>query len=674
MTTTIIDDEGRCPRHPIVQLSRLLPHTSEWKTVMSSCPLCLMDGISAAGGVLSRQCSEGKDEGNPPVFNGTAPSVAAKAHQRSLPFPPPPPPPPQRRWRSNERSSSRVRFQPDKEEVYTNMTAMNNPKSVLRASPKYKVCDEMMQQQLDESERVTTMSMDLCIYIDDDGSRNSFNHIHNEETHTGEKDKHDVEENQVEVENNRELKLQLPPPSLPQGNENANLATSTRTKDIIERKASYESLQPQKVDDEKWGGGCGRSSNQQVQVVRHRPDPEECPLDVISGSGSHTSSQDWRSQQNSSSQYRRSSSQQQRGRGRQEVGGGGRQDETRRASSSFAPRHQQENCQRRQQHDSSLALSPAQFMVQPRQASPRTITGHHHQLDHLQQQPLDAYNIVVITGPDDDEVSALSFPCSVRTAPSNSNRRCAPICENTVREEVEHKSTSSDAKESDNAYTLSASLSMTMKNTSNYDHKSGRCIHHPRIRLRKKNLFGRGWTVLMSACPDCCVGELCRLKLVQENMKRSMNKEKKTKGNNREGSLDVSNHSYRSTASSEGINIRRSRDEGGTPTKRISITLSRGSSVGDYDGPKGIVANPKTKTKATQLSSTKTVPPPPPRRSPSQDIHRGPPEMPLRKCKGHLESDDLTASSSGGSSYQGGYDHSRSRQHQLPTSIASSCQ
>jgi hypothetical protein len=259
--------------------------------------------------------------------------------------------------------------------------------------------------------------------------------------------------------------------------------------------------------------------------------------------------------------------------------------------------------------------------------------------------------MVVITGPDDDEVSALSFPCSVRTASSNPNRRCAPICENTVREEVEHK------KESDNAYSISASLFMTMTNTSNYDHKSGRCIHHPHIRLRKKNLFGRGWTVLMSACPDCCVGELCRWQLVQENMKRSMNKEKKTEGNNREGSLDVSYHTT-TTASSEGTNSRRSRDEGGTPTKRISIKLSRSSSIGDYDGPKGIVANPKTKTKSTQLSSIKTVPPPPPRRSPSQDIHREPPELPPRKCKGHLESDDLTASSSGGSSNQGGYDHS----------------
>ena len=225
-------------------------------------------------------------------------------------------------------------------------------------------------------------------------------------------------------------------------------------------------------------------------------------------------------------------SQQQRGCGRQEAGGGERQDETRRASSSFAPHRQQENCQQRQQHDSSLALSPAQFMAQPRQASPRIITGHHHQRDHRQQQPLDDYNIVVITGPDDDEVSALSFPCSVRTASSNPNRRCAPICENTLREQVEHKPTSSDAEESDNAYTLSTSLLMTMTNTSDYDHKSGRCIHHPHIRLRKKNLFGRGWTVLMSACPDCCVGELCRLQLVQEKMIRSMNKEKKIEGNN----------------------------------------------------------------------------------------------------------------------------------------------
>jgi hypothetical protein len=679
MATTNIDDEGRCPRHPTVQLSRLSPHMSEWKILMASCPLCLLDGISTAGVVLPLRCSEGKDEGNPPVFDRTAPSVAAKARQRGLLFPPPPPPPPppsQRRSRSSERCGSRVRFQPDKDVIFTNAIAMTKAKSVLKASPKYKVCEEIMEQQLDESERVTTMSMDLCIDIDDDDSRINFNHIHNEKAHNGHKNKHDGEETQVEDEKNRELKVQLPPLSRPYGNENANIATSTKTIDDIDHQVSYGSLLPQKVDDEKWGGGCGRRSKQQVQVVCHRLDPEEHSRGNISSSGSHASSHDWRSQRNPSSHHRRFSSQQQQGRGRQEVGGGEPQHESRSASLSVAPRHQQENRQQRQQQDSSLALSTPQFMGQPRQASPRSITGYHHQLNHRQHQRLNAYNMVVIPGPDDDEVSALSFPCSVRSASSDPNRRCASIYENELREQVEHKTYSSDAEELDNAYTLSTSLLMTMTNTSNYDPKSGRCIHHPHIRLRKKNLFGRGWSVLLSACPDCCVDELRRLHLVKEKMNRSVNKEKTIEGDNREGSVDVSVNTdgsgdvdYRSTTTSEGIISMRSSNEGGTQTKRISINLSRSSSSssdGRCDGPKGIVANPKTKTK------TKTVPPPPPRRSPSRDIHRGPPQSTPRKFKGHLESDDMTASSSGGSSNQGGCDHSRSRQHQLSTSVASS--
>ena len=111
----------------------------------------------------------------------------------------------------------------------------------------------------------------------------------------------------------------------------------------------------------------------------------------------------------------------------------------------------------------------------------------------------------------------------------------------------------------------------------------------------------------MSACPDCCVGELCRWQLVQENMKRSMNKEKKTEGNNREGSLDVSYHTT-TTASSEGTNSRRSRDEGGTPTKHISIKLSRSSSIGDYDGPKGIVANPRQRQNRPNCHQSRRYP------------------------------------------------------------------
>lgn len=70
-------------------------------------------------------------------------------------------------------------------------------------------------------------------------------------------------------------------------------------------------------------------------------------------------------------------------------------------------------------------------------------------------------------------------------------------------------------------------------NTNNYD-KRGRCVVHPHIRLRKKKLLNRlclgssnkdnpdggGWKILMSACPDCCVDELRRIRLVEENNKR----------------------------------------------------------------------------------------------------------------------------------------------------------
>ena len=49
--------------------------------------------------------------------------------------------------------------------------------------------------------------------------------------------------------------------------------------------------------------------------------------------------------------------------------------------------------------------------------------------------------------------------------------------------------------------------------------KKGRCIHHPHIKLRKKNIFGKGWKVLKSSCPDCCVDELRRLYRVKEDRK-----------------------------------------------------------------------------------------------------------------------------------------------------------
>ena len=63
-----------------------------------------------------------------------------------------------------------------------------------------------------------------------------------------------------------------------------------------------------------------------------------------------------------------------------------------------------------------------------------------------------------------------------------------------------------------------------MINTNDFDDR-GRCRHHPHIKLRKKKLFGKGWKVLMSACPDCCVDELRRIRTVERaNNKRMQQK------------------------------------------------------------------------------------------------------------------------------------------------------
>jgi hypothetical protein len=616
-TATIIDDEGRCASHPIVQLCRRSHRTGEWKMLMNSCPLCFVDGIKKQGSVIPKQCEQDKDEGEPLVFDGTAPAVEAKARQKSLPLPhrsPPPPPPPLARRRSHSTSSrrgSRVRFQPDKDVIFTPTTPMPTGKSVLRASPKYKVCEEMMQQQLDDSDRVTTMSMDLCIDIDDEESKSSVVRAHEENRMT---DLQDKEEKGVGNEKKYPgLKMQPPPSLFLCANENDDISSSTTKQD-----------DPQ---DDAFGGGMldevddqdGRRSHYQVEHVG-RPDPEESPAEC------RASRQNRRSQRSLSSQHQRSSSQQRRECVREL--GGGRQHESSPSPLCFSPVDQEE------QHSSS-ALTP--IMMQSLQ--PSVIRQHHDRKNYCQQVgPLYAQ---IVVRPDDDEVSALSFSGrSVRSCP---DRSFPPICEDTSQE-YEHNSSSSGAKNADNAiaYTTATSLSKMMKNTGDYDLKTGRCVHHPHIRLRKKKLFGKGWTVMMSACPDCCIDELYKMKL-------ALIKENTTNGTSRERPLDASYHS-----------------EGGTLTPRISISLCRSST--DCRGSASVLSNPKAKSKVSPSSSTKMVPVTTLPRSSTRDNHRGPPPV-LKKCKSHNDSDELTASSSGASSNQGGYDHSRSRKNQHSISI-----
>jgi len=100
-----------------------------------------------------------------------------------------------------------------------------------------------------------------------------------------------------------------------------------------------------------------------------------------------------------------------------------------------------------------------------------------------------------------DEVSAISFMGSVysNTQSQFNVDSLLPYQENDVTPE---DANDFDFDNDDQDISIS---------TNSYDSK-GRCVRHPHVRLRKKKILGRGWKILMSACPDCCVEELRRIK------------------------------------------------------------------------------------------------------------------------------------------------------------------
>jgi len=118
-----------------------------------------------------------------------------------------------------------------------------------------------------------------------------------------------------------------------------------------------------------------------------------------------------------------------------------------------------------------------------------------------------------------DEVSAISFMGSVysNTQPHFNVDSLIPYPENDPMPE---DSNDFDFDNDDHDICIS---------TNSYDSK-GRCVRHPHVRLRKKKILGRGWKVLMSACPDCCVEELRRIKS-EASKKNSITKSNSTVGN-----------------------------------------------------------------------------------------------------------------------------------------------
>ena len=67
-----------------------------------------------------------------------------------------------------------------------------------------------------------------------------------------------------------------------------------------------------------------------------------------------------------------------------------------------------------------------------------------------------------------------------------------------------------------NTHNLSDTTNNTNINNNNsnntYD-KHGRCIHHPQIQLRRRQLFSFSteWKTIFKVCPDCCMEELNKL-------------------------------------------------------------------------------------------------------------------------------------------------------------------
>lgn len=51
--------------------------------------------------------------------------------------------------------------------------------------------------------------------------------------------------------------------------------------------------------------------------------------------------------------------------------------------------------------------------------------------------------------------------------------------------------------------------------TNLYD-RTGHCVRHPHVRLRKKKLWGGGWNIIIANCPDCCLEEMGRLVKLQK--------------------------------------------------------------------------------------------------------------------------------------------------------------
>ena len=405
-----VDNQGRCSQHPFVQLRRR-SRQGEWKALLDSCPLCAIDRGS------NEDCSGGSS-----VCVDKEEHEEKQEEERSLIITPD---------RGLPRRMSKVKFASEGDaidernpyvvshlpksllppnsidssehgsghSVASNTGSIVSARSALKES-KYKVCQKKMQQQLNEIENVTTMSMDLDIHEDSDD------------------------------EDEEEPIRQSPAPML----------ESLRS--VMEA--------PQPLIEEE---------------AEEEEEEEERPITHKEPKKKHHG-------------------------------------ESKRRESK---RKDRKRSKRREIRSSLVQVSPNMPRPDPEESCSES--SYHPDMPP-RSQPSPSYssgpytNVVVCKPALDDEVSAISFMDSVKYQPVQYSHRGRPQ-EDPIAEDPEPQQETNECI-----------------NTNDYDSK-GRCVNHPQIRLRKKKLFGRGWKVLMNACPDCCVDELRRFKNAESTSKRT---------------------------------------------------------------------------------------------------------------------------------------------------------
>eukprot|EP00569_Conticribra_weissflogii_P001138 CAMPEP_0171355230 /NCGR_PEP_ID=MMETSP0878-20121228/45113_1 /TAXON_ID=67004 /ORGANISM="Thalassiosira weissflogii, Strain CCMP1336" /LENGTH=983 /DNA_ID=CAMNT_0011861223 /DNA_START=26 /DNA_END=2975 /DNA_ORIENTATION=+ len=161
------------------------------------------------------------------------------------------------------------------------------------------------------------------------------------------------------------------------------------------------------------------------------------------------------------------------------------------------PQHQQQPCNQPRMQSSQPMMQQQQFHQ----------TLHRHQdLNQYRHEPIEQ-----------DDVSMMSMGSVVKKMyERNMNSDSFPDEldeEDDDHNENEEKEEDSGHEGDDGEEALRPSKAVQAQeiNTAEFDSK-GRCVRHPMVRLRRKKMF-RGWQILLSNCPECCLDEMRRLKV-----------------------------------------------------------------------------------------------------------------------------------------------------------------